>query len=207
MSTITTEIPIPRPNQKMKLMDQTQHQKQNPSGTKENNEQNQARKTKLTDKSVTHQLLSNHYMKFPHYEKLSQPLAYYLEKGLVSPYYRHQQLNTLALLHLQCNNPHLHLLTWQQQLQLQQQRYNRLFKTRHLEPLPLPSLQQIKEYVTDFEQLCEGLETLEEDHQEEDHQEEDHPEEDHLEEDHPEEQDQSLPPLPKAPYRQLPPET
>jgi len=51
--------------------------------------------------------------------------------------------------------------------------------------------------MTDFEQLCEGLETLEEDHQEEDH----------LEEDHLEEQDQSPPLLPKAPYRQLPPET
>jgi len=58
--------------------------------------------------------------------------------------------------------------------------------------------------VTDFEQLCEGLETLEEDH----------PEEDHLEEDHLEEvdqeveaQDQSPPPLPKAQYRQLPLET
>jgi len=46
--------------------------------------------------------------------------------------------------------------------------------------------------VTDFKQLYEGLETLEEDHQEQDH---------------PEEQDQSPPPLPKAPYRQLPPET
>jgi len=51
--------------------------------------------------------------------------------------------------------------------------------------------------VTDFEQLCEGLETLGEDH---------------LEEDHPEEEEeevqaQSLPPLPKALYQQLPPET
>src|SRR6267142_1409578 len=143
-------------------MDQTQHQKQNPSGTKENNKQNQARRTKLTDKSVTHQLLSNHYMKFPHYEKPSQPLAYYLTKGLVSPYYHHQQLNALALLHLRRNNLCLHPLTWQQQLQLQQQWYNRLFKPRQLEPLPLLPLQQIKEYMTDFKQLCEGTQ---EDHQ------------------------------------------
>jgi len=55
--------------------------------------------------------------------------------------------------------------------------------------------------VTDFEQLCEGTQ--------EDHQREDHPE-DHLEEDPEEEveaQGQSPPPLPKAPYRQLLPET
>src|SRR6266850_3335049 len=195
-STIMTEIPIPRPNQKTKLVDQTQHQKQNPSGTKGNNKQNQAPKTKLTNKSVTHQLLSNHYVKFPHYEKPSQPQAHYLTKGLVSPYYRHQQLNALALLHLRRNNLRLYPLTWQQQQQLQQPRYNCLFKPQQLEPLPLPPLQQIKEYMTDFEQLCEGLETLEADHLEEDHQEEEV-----------ELQDQSPLPLPKAPYRQLPPET
>jgi len=50
--------------------------------------------------------------------------------------------------------------------------------------------------VTDFEQLCKGLETLEADHQEEDHLEEEV-----------EAQDQSLLLLPKALYRQLPPET
>src|SRR6266850_1004864 len=138
-----------------------------------------------TNKSTTHQLLSNHYAKFPHYEKLSQPLAHYLAKGLVSPYYHHQQLNALALLHLRHNNLHLYPLTWQQQLQLQQQWYNRLFKPRQLEPLVLPSLQQIKEYVTDFDQLCEGLETQAE---EEVHQEE------------AEAQGQSPPPLPKAQF-------
>jgi len=57
--------------------------------------------------------------------------------------------------------------------------------------------------VTDFEQLCEGLEV--------EHPEADHPEADHPKEDHPEEeaeaQDQSPPLLPKAPYWQLPPET
>jgi len=60
--------------------------------------------------------------------------------------------------------------------------------------------------MTDFEQLCEGLETLEEDHLEEDHLEEDHLEEDHSEEEV-EAQDQSPPPLPKALYWQLPLET
>jgi len=55
--------------------------------------------------------------------------------------------------------------------------------------------------MTDFEQLCEGTQEV---HQQEDHQ------KDH-QEDNPEEeveaQDQSPPPLPKAPYWQLPPET
>jgi len=54
--------------------------------------------------------------------------------------------------------------------------------------------------MTDFEQLCEGIQ---EDHQEdyqEDHQEEDLKEEAEV-------QDQSLPLLPKALYWQLPPET
>ena len=100
MSTNTTETLTPHPNQKTKLTDQIPHQKQNPLGTKGNNKQNQAQKTKPIDKSVTHQLLSNHYAKFPHYEKPTQPLVYHLTKGLVSPYYRHQQLNALALLHL-----------------------------------------------------------------------------------------------------------
>jgi len=193
------EIVILHPNQKMKLTNQTPHQKQNPLKTKGNNEQNQAQKMKLTGKSATHQLLSNHYAKFPHYEEPTQPAAHYITKGLVSPYYHHQQLNALALLHLRWNNLCLYPLTWQQQLQLQQQRYNHLFRVHQLEPLPLPSLQQIKEYVTDFEQLCEGLETLAE---------EDHLEEDHLEEAHQEAeaQGQSPPPLPKAQYLQLHPE-
>jgi len=195
--TTTTEIATPHPDQETKITDQTPHQKQNPTKTKENNEQNQAQKTKLTDKSTTHLSLSNHYTKFPHYEKPSQPLHYFLSKGLVSPYYRHQQLNALALLHLRRNNLHIHPLTWQQQLQLQQQRYNHLFKPRQLEPLQLPSLQQINEYKTDFERLCEGIQ---EDHPEEDHQ------QDHLEEEA-ETRDQSPPPLPKALYWQLPPET
>jgi len=198
---ITTETAIPHPDQETKTANQTLRQKQNPTKTKENNEQNQAQKMTPIDKSATHLLLSNHYKKFPHYEKPSQTLDHYLTKGLVSPYYRHQQLNALALLHLRRNNLHLHLLTWQQQLQLQQQWYNCLFKPRQLEPLPLSSLQQIKEYVTDFERLCKETR--------EDHQQEDHPE-DHQEEDPEEEveaQGQSPPPLPKAPYRQLPPET
>jgi len=55
--------------------------------------------------------------------------------------------------------------------------------------------------VIDFERLCEGTE---EDHQEGDHQEEDHQEEDQEEAGV---QDQSPPPLPKARYWQLPPET
>jgi len=192
--TTTTEIVIPHPSQKMKLTDQTLHQKQNPLKTKGNNEQNQAQKTKPTNKSITHQLLSNHYVKFPHYEKPTQPAAHYIAKGLVSPYYRHQQLNALALLHLRHNNLRLYPLTWQQQLQLQQQQYNHLFRAHRLEPLPLPSLQQIKEYMTDFKQLCEGLETL--------------AEEDHLEEVHQEVevQDRSPPPLPKAQYLWLHPE-
>jgi len=202
----TTETAIPHPDQETKTTDQTLYQKKNPTKTRESNEQNQAQKTTLTNKSATHLLLSNHYKKFPHYEKPSQTPDHYLTKDPVSPYYRHQQLNALALLHLRRNNLRLHPLTWQQQLQLQQQRYNRLFKPQQLEPLPLPSLQQIREYETDFEQLCEGTQ---EDHQQEDHQQEDHPE-DHREEDPEEEaeaQDQSPPPLPKAPYRQLPPET
>ena len=190
-STTTTEILIPHPDQETKITNQNLHQRQNLTETKGNNEQNQAQKTKLTDKSITHQSLSNHYAKFPHYEKPSQPPSYYLTKGLTSPYYRHQQLNALALLHLRCNNLCLYPLTWQQQLQLQQQRYNRLFKPQQLGPLPLPPLQQIKEYVIDFEQLCEGPEIPE---TEEDHQEE-------------EARDQSPPLLPKAPYRQLHPET
>jgi len=122
-------------------------------------------------------------------------------KGLVSPYYCHQQLNALALLHLRCNNLHLYPLTWQQQLQQQQQWYNHLFKPYQLEPLPLPSLQQIKEFMTDFEWLCKDLETLME-------------EvvvvvEDHLEEAHQKAEalDQSPPPLPKAQYLRLHPET
>jgi len=201
-STTTTEIAIPHPDQETKTTNQIPNQKQNPIKEKGNNEPNQAQKTTLTNKSATHLLLSNHYAKFPHYEKPVQTPEHFLTKGLVSPYYRHQQLNALALLHLRCNNLRLYPLTWQQQLQLQQQRYNRLFKLRQLGPLPLPPLQQIKEYVIDFEQLCEGIQ--------EDLQEEDHLEEDHLEEDQEEEleaQDQSPPPLPKAPYRQLPPET
>jgi len=58
--------------------------------------------------------------------------------------------------------------------------------------------------MTDFKQLCEGLETLAEEH----HLEEDHLEEDHLEEVDQEEeaQDQSPLPLPKAQYLQLHPE-
>jgi len=201
MFTTTMEIVIPRPDQETKITDQTSCQKQNPTKTKEDNEQNQAQKTRLTSKSATHLSLSNHYAKFPHYEKPSQTPYYYLSKGLVSPYYHHQQLNALALLHLWRNNLRLHPLTWQQQLQLQQQQYNRLFKLRPLEPLPLPSLQQINESMIDFDWLCEGTQ---EDHQQEDHQQED------LEEDLEEEvlaQDQSPLPLPKAPYRQLPPET
>jgi len=195
-STTTMEIATPHPDQETKISNQIPHQKQNPTKAKGNNEQNQVLKMKPINKSATHQLLSNHYAKFPHYEEPPQTPAYYLTKGLVSLYYRHQQLNTLALLHLQHNNLRLHPLSWQQQLQLQQQRYNHLFKLRQLEPLPLPPLQQIKEYVTDFERLCEGMQ---EDHQEEDHQEEEHREA--------EAQDQSPPPLPKALYRQLPPET
>jgi len=202
-SITTTETVIPRPDQETKITDQTPCQKQNLTKSKGNNEQNPVQKTILTDKSATHLLLSNHYKKFPHYEKPSQTPEYYLAKGLVSPYYRHQQLNALALLHLRRNNLRLYPLTWQQQLQLQQRRYNQLFKPRQLEPLPLPSLQQIREYVTDFEQLCKETQ--------EDLQWEDLPE-DYLE-DHPEEEEeaeaqgQSPPPLPKAPYRQLPPET
>jgi len=60
--------------------------------------------------------------------------------------------------------------------------------------------------VTDFEQLCEGTQG---DHQQEDHQQEGH-QADHQEDNQEEEveaQDQSPPPLPKALYRQLPPET
>jgi len=200
-SITTTETVTPRLDQETKTTDQTLCQKQNPTKSKESNEQNQAQKTTLTNKSATHLSLSNYYKKFPHYEKPPQTPEYYLTKDLVPPYYRHQQLNALALLHLRRNNLRLHLLTWQQQLQLQQQRYNRLFKPQQLEPLPLPSLQQIKEYKTDFEQPCEGTQ---EDHQQEDHL------EDHLEEDPEEEaqaQAQSPPPLPKAPYRQLLPET
>jgi len=200
--TTTTEIATPRPDQETKITDQIPDRKQNPTKGKESNEPNQAQKTTLTDKSATHLLLSNHYKKFPHYEKPVQTPEYFLTKGLVSPYYRHQQLNALALLHLRRNNLRLYPLTWQQQLQLQQQRYNRLFNLRQLEPLPLPSLQQIKEYVIDFERLCEGTQ--------EDHLQEDHLQEDHLEEDQEEEaeaQDQSPPPLPKAQYRQLPLET
>jgi len=205
--TTTMEIVTPHPGPETKVTDQTPHQKQNPKKTKENNKQSRAQKTKSTDKSATHLLLSNHYAKFPHYEKPSQPLSHFLSKGLVSPYYRHQQLNALALLHLRRNNLRLHPLTWQQQLQLQQQRYNRLFRPRQLEPLQLgllhlPSLQQIREYEIDFEQLCEETQ---EDHQQEDPQQED-PQEDHLEEEA-QAQDQSPPPLPKALYRQLPPET
>jgi len=204
--TSTTEIAIPHPDQETKIADQTPYQKKNQTKIKGNNEQNRAQKTKPTDKSITHLFLSNHYAKFPHYEKPSQPPSHFLSKGLISPYYRHQQLNALALLHLRRNNLQLHPQTWLQQLQLQQQRYNHWFKQRQLEPLQLlPSLQQIKEYENDFRQLCEGIQ--------EDHLEEDHPEEDHLEEDHLEEhleeeaQDQSPPPLPKAQYWQLPPET
>jgi len=192
MSTITTEIVIPRPDQETKISNQIPHQKQNPTKTKGNNKQNQAQKTKLTNKSITHQLLSNHYAKFPHYEKPLQTPDHYLAQGLISLYYHHQQLNALALLHLRRNNLRLHPLTWQQQLQLQQQRYNHLFKPRQLEPLQLLPLQQIREYMIDFEQLCEGMQ--EEDHQEEERQEV-------------EAQDQSPPLLPKALYRQLPPET
>src|SRR6266850_2694853 len=195
----------------MKLMDQIPNQKQNSPKTKGNNKQNQAQKMKQTNKSVTHQLLSNHYMKFPHYKKPTQLLVHYATKGLVSPYYHHQQLNALALLHLRCNNLCLYPLTWQQQLQQQQQWYNRLFRPHQLEPLPLPPLQQIKEFVTDFEQLCEDLETLvEEEVKVEDHLEEVHQKvEDHSEEVHQEAEalDQSLPPLPKAQYLWLHPET
>jgi len=196
-STTTTEIVIPRSDQETKTTDQTPCQKQNPTKAKESDKQNQAPKTTLINKSATHLSLSNHYKKFPHYKKPSQTPEYYLAKGLVSPYHRHQQLNALALLHLRRNNLRLYPLTWQQQLQLQQQRYNHLFKPRQLELLPLLPLQQIREYETDFEQLCEGTR--------EDHQQEDHQQEDHLEEDlEAEAQDQSPPPLPKALYRQLP---
>jgi len=204
--TNTTEIATPHPDQETKLADQIPHQRQNQDKIKGNNEQNQVQKTKRINKSATHLFLSNHYAKFPHYEEPSQPPSHFLSKGLISPYYRHQQLNALALLHLRRNNLQLHPSTWLQQLQLQQRRYNHRFKQRQLEPLQLlPPLQQIKEYETDFRQLCEGIQ--------EDHLEEDHPEEDHLEEDHQEDhleeeaQDQSPPPLPKARYRQLPPET
>src|SRR6267142_2993931 len=114
------ETVTPHPNQKTKLTDQTPHQNQNPLKTKGSNEQNQAQKTKLTDKSATHQSLSNHYTKFPHYEKPDHPPAHYFTQGLVSPYYQHQQLNTLALLHLRHNNLRIYPLTWQQQQQLQQ---------------------------------------------------------------------------------------
>jgi len=207
-SMTTTEIAIPCPDQETKTTNQTLHQKQNPTETKGNNEQNQAQKTRLTNKSATHLSLSNHYVKFPHYKKPSQTPEYYLSKGLVSPYHHHQQLNALALLHLRRNNLQLHPSTWLQQLQLQQRRYNHRFKQRQLEPLQLlPSLQQIKEYEIDFKQLCEEIQ---EDHLQEDHLQEDHHPEDRLEEDLEEEaeaQDQSPPPLPKALYRQLPPET
>jgi len=67
--TTTMEIAIPHPDQEMKIADQTPHQKQNPKKTKENNKQSQAQKTKPTDRSATHLFLSNHYAKFPHYEK------------------------------------------------------------------------------------------------------------------------------------------
>jgi len=198
---IMTEIAILCPNQKTKLVSQTPHQNQDLLQVKENNKQNQAQKMKPTNKSATHQLLSNHYAKFPHYKKPPQPWIHYHIKGLVSPYYRHQQLNALALLHLRRNNLCLYPLTWQQQLQRQQQWYNQLRKVHQLEPLPLPSLQQIREYVTDFKPLCKDLETPVE--------EEDHQEKDHLEEVHPEVevQDQSPPPLPKAQYLRLPLET
>src|SRR6267142_1259678 len=139
---------------------------------------------KPTNKSVTHQSLSNHYMKFPHYERPVHPPAHYHMQGLVSPYYHHQQLNALALLHLRRNNLRLYLLTRQQQW------YNRLYKVQPLEPLPLPPLQQIKEYMTDFVQSCEGQEDL--------------AEEAHLEV---EARDHSPPLLPLAQYLWLHPET
>jgi len=190
-STTTTETAILHRDPKTKKPNQTPHLKQSPTEIKGNNEQNQVLKMKLTNKSVTHQLLSNHYVKHPHHEEPHQSPAYYRTKSLTFQYYHHQQLNALALLHLRRNNLHLHPLTWQQQLQLQQQRYNHQFKPRQLEPLPLLPLQQIKEYTIDSEQPCGEQEEdpLEEDNQEA------------------EEQDQSLLPLPKLPYRQLLPET
>jgi len=115
-SITTTETVTPRLDQKTKTTDQTPYQKQNPTKSKESNEQNRAQKTILTNKSATHLSLSNYYKKFPHYEKPPQTPEYYLTKDLVSPYHRHQQLNALALLHLRCNNLRLYPLTWQQQL-------------------------------------------------------------------------------------------
>jgi len=83
----TMEIATPHPSQKMKLMDQNPHQKQNPLHKKENNKQSQTQKMKQISKSATHQFLSNHYAKFPHYEKPAHLLNHYTLNGLVSPYY------------------------------------------------------------------------------------------------------------------------
>ena len=82
------------------------------------------RRQNKSAKSATHQFLSNHYVKFPHYEKPAHSLNHYTLNGLVSPYYWHQQLNALALLCLGCNNLRPYLPTWQQLLRQRQQQYN-----------------------------------------------------------------------------------
>jgi len=113
--TITMETVTPHQNRKTKPTIQALIQRQNPLQTKENDERSQAQKMKQINKSVTHQFLSNHYVKFPHYEEPAQSPMHFLTKGLTSPYYHHQQLNTLASLHLRRNNLCLYPLTWQQQ--------------------------------------------------------------------------------------------
>jgi hypothetical protein len=55
-------------------------------------------------KSATHQPLSNHLAKFPHHTCLDQLYQHYQDKGLIAPFYHHQILNALALLHLGKNN-------------------------------------------------------------------------------------------------------
>jgi hypothetical protein len=72
-------------------------------------------------KSAIHQSLSNHLAKFPHHTQPGQLYQHYQNRDLISPFYRHQILNALALLRLGKNNFKQVWLQWLQLWRLLQQ--------------------------------------------------------------------------------------